>query len=442
LVFHSEAVHVKARFPALVTGLVTVALAATAATASASWKAQYGIQDDAWLEVDTTAMSSLQERLATLDQLGVDVIRYTLRWDHVAPRRPESPANPDDPAYDWSSADALLAGLQAHRIAVVLTFWGTPTWASGQLRPSRAPKSPSALALFATATAKRYPWVHKWEIWNEPNQVGGLNPNSPRLYVERLLNPAVAALHAVDARNLVAGGATSPRATRTALSAVAFMRGMRRAGARFDVYSHHPYPRWFGRGRPETPLQTLPCTRWLTMASLQCLLKNVTQNFGPKHIWLTEYAYKTNPPDRYRGVPFVLQARYLAEAARRVYQAPRVDLLIKFMIRDVPVIGRWSCGFFTAGDVVKPSFFSFMLPLAEIGRRGNRTMLWGQVRPRSGPQPYLLQRSWQGHWVPIGRVGVTGKGGFFTREVFARPGSRFRTWSLLDDTFSPALVIR
>jgi len=415
--------------------------AALSSTASASWKVEYGLQDDAWLEVGTPRMSSLDGRLAMLDRLGVDVVRYTVRWDHVAPRRPKAPADPDDPAYDWSSADALLAGLQAHRIDVVLTVWGTPAWASGRLKRSRPPKSPKALAQFVTAAAKRYPWVHKWEIWNEPNQVGGLNPNSPRLYVERLLNPAVAALHAVDPRNVVAGGATSPRATRTALSAVAFMRGMRRAGARFDVYSHHPYPRWFGRGRPERPLQTLPCTRWLTMASLQCLLRNVTQNFGPKHVWLTEYAYKTNPPDRYRGVPLALQARFVGEAARRVYQAPRVDVLINFLLRDEPVIGRWSSGFFTAGEVVKPSFFAFMLPLAEIGRRGGRTMLWGQVRPRSGPQPYLLQRRRRGRWVPIGSVGVTGKEGFFARDVLAGPGSRFRIWSLLDDTFSPPLTI-
>ena len=438
--FHSEAVPVKARC-ALLVGLVTVALAATAATASASSKAQYGVQDDAWLQVGSTMMWSLDERLAMLDQLGVDVVRYTLRWDHIALARPKKPANPDDPGYDWSSSDALLAGLQAHGIDVVLTVWGTPGWSSGRQKPNWAPKSPSALALFVTAAAKRYPWVHKWEIWNEPNQLGGLYPNSPRLYVQRLLNPAVAALHAADPRNVVAGGATSPRATRTALSAVAFMSGMRRAGARFDVYSHHPYPRWFGRGRPETPLQTLPCTRWLTMASLQCLLRNVTRNFGPKHVWLTEYAYKTNPPDRYRGVAPALQARYLGEAARRVYQAPRVDLLINFLIRDEPVVGRWSSGFFTARDVIKPSFFAFMLPLAEVSRRGNTTTLWGQVRPRSGPQPYVLQRQWRGRWRPVGAVTVSGNAGFFTRQVFAEPGSRFRVWSLLDDTFSPALVV-
>ena len=439
---HSESVTVKVSLLALVAGLAAVALAAAASTASASWKAQYGVQDDVWLEVGTQKMWSLEERLAMLDQLGVDVVRYTLRWDHVAPSRPQEPADPADPAYDWSSADALLGGLHAHGIDVLLTLWGTPRWANGWQKPNWAPKSPSALALFATAAAKRYPWVHKWEVWNEPNQLGGLDPNSPRLYVERLLNPAVAALHAANSQNVVAGGATSPRATRTALSAVTFMSGMRRAGARFDVYSHHPYPRWFGRGRPETPLQTLPCTRWLTMASLQCLLQGVSKNFGPKHVWLTEYGYKTNPPDRYRGVSAALQARYLAQAARRVYQAPRVDLLINFLIRDEPVVGRWASGFFTAREVVKPSFFSFMLPLAELDRRGGQTTLWGQVRPRSGPQPYLLQRWGGGTWLAVGPVSVTGNQGFFTRQVSAGRGSRFRVWSLLDDTFSPALVVR
>jgi hypothetical protein len=430
------------RFALLAAALVVIGLAAGGSTASASWKVQYGVQDDAWLEVGTAKVPALEERLSTLDQLGVDVVRYTLRWDHIAALRPEEPSNPNDPAYDWSSADPLLNGLHAHGIDVVLTLWGSPVWANGWNKPNWVPKSASALALFATAAAKRYPWVHKWEVWNEPNQLGGLNPNSPGLYVERLLNPTVAALHALDPKNLVAGGATSPRATQTALSAVAFMGGMRAAHAQFDVYSHHPYPRWFGRGRPETPLHPLPCTRWLTMASLQCLLRDVTRNFGPKHVWLTEYAYKTDPPDRYRGVAPALQARYLAEAARRVYQAPRVDLLINFLIRDEPAVGRWSSGFFTAGEVVKPSFFSFMLPFAEVSRHGGRTTLWGQVRPRSGPQPYLLQRLWRGRWLAIGRVSITGDRGFFTRQVFAGRGSIFRIWSLLDDTFSPALSIR
>ena len=178
------------------------------------------------------------------------------------------------------------------------------------------------------------------------------------------------------------------------------------------------------------------------MASLQCLLHDVSRNFGPKHVWLTEYAYKTNPPDRNRGVGFAVQARYLAEAARRVYQAPRVDLLINFLIRDEPVVGRWASGFFTYHEIVKPSFYSFMLPLAQLANHRGDVTLWGQVRPRSGPQPYVLQRWWARRWVPVGRVSVTGDRGFFTRHVFARRGTKFRVWSLLDNRFSPALAIR
>ena len=239
----------------LVIAAALVALSATASTASASWKAQYGVQDDAWLQVGAPKSGPLEERLATLDRLGVDVVRYTLRWDHIALRRPAQAVKPADPAYDWSSSDPLLTGLHAHGIDVVLTLWGTPAWANGRHKPNWAPQTRSALSSFATAAALRYPWIRKWEIWNEPNQRGGLDPNSPRLYVQRLLNPTVEALHALNPRNVVAGGATSPRATKTALSAVTFMRGMRRAGARFDVYSHHPYPRWFGRGRPDTELR-------------------------------------------------------------------------------------------------------------------------------------------------------------------------------------------
>jgi hypothetical protein len=46
--------------------MLAVGLGVGASTASASWKAQYGVQDDAWLEVGTTKMSSLQERLSML----------------------------------------------------------------------------------------------------------------------------------------------------------------------------------------------------------------------------------------------------------------------------------------------------------------------------------------------------------------------------------------
>src|SRR5947199_8320722 len=112
----------------IIIGLLAVVLFATATSASASWKVQYGVQDDAWLQAGSTKSASLEGRLETLDQLGVDAVRYTLRWDRIAVYRPEHPADPDDPAYDWSSADALVQGLHAHGISVLLTLWGPPPW--------------------------------------------------------------------------------------------------------------------------------------------------------------------------------------------------------------------------------------------------------------------------------------------------------------------------
>jgi hypothetical protein len=421
---------------------LAVVAALAAAAASAAPDVRFGIQDDAWLAAGSAAMPRLDDRIAVLDRVGAHVVRFTLRWDAIARKRPADAADPDDPAYDWSEGDALLGQLERHGIDVLLTMWGTPRWANGGHAPMWAPHRSSELASFAVAAARRYPFVHLWEVWNEPNQLGGLKPNSPSLYVRRLLNPTVDALHLVDAANRVAGGATSPRATKTALSAIAFMRGMRAAGARFDAYSHHPHPRAFGWGRMEAPLQRLPCSRWLTMANLQCLVREVRRDFGGgKRIWLTEYAYKTNPPDRSRGVSPALQARYMGDAALRAYRAPRVDLLIQFLIRDEPIVGRWASGLYTARDVLKPSFFAFALPLSESFRRGTRTTLWGQVRPRSGEQPYLLQQTDGKHWHAVGGFAWTNAAGYFTRVVHARAGARFRIWSPRDSLFSPPLTV-
>src|SRR3954452_3281990 len=82
---------------------------------------KFGIQDDAWL-----SGGSVEARLQTLDRLGPDVVRYTLRWDQVARKRPARAVNPNDKAYDWSAADAVLRGLRKHHIAALVTLYGSP----------------------------------------------------------------------------------------------------------------------------------------------------------------------------------------------------------------------------------------------------------------------------------------------------------------------------
>jgi hypothetical protein len=415
---------------AVLTALVALLVPASALAAPGI---KYGIQDDAWLNT-----APLEARLKTLDRLGPDVVRYTLRWDQVARKKPARATNPRDKAYDWSGSDAVLRGLRRHHIAVLVTLFGSPRWANGHRRPNAVPRSKWTLASFAVAAAKRYPWIRMWEVWNEPNLRTFLRPNSPRLYVTRLLNPTVTALHRVRRGMKVAGGATSPRPTPSGMGPVQFMRGMRAAHARFDVYSHHPYP----VSRRETPFgaNCRYCTGILTMARLSDLLKEVRRDFGGRHVWLTEYGYQTNPPDRYLGVSRALQATYLAQGAYIARRAPRVDLLIHFLVKDERTSGRWQSGLMTVRGAHKPSFWSFAIPLLQVSRRGTRTVLWGQVREGQGRQRYVLQRAIGRKWRSVGGSRVTSSRGYFLRVVDAGRGARFRVLNVSDRS-TPSLTL-
>ena len=391
-------------------------------TSSASPYIRFGVQDDAYL----VAGSSLETRLDTLDRMGAKLVRYTVNWRQIATKKPRRATNPGDSVYDWAQADAVLKGLHARKIDVIVTLYGAPAWANGGRRANGMPTSKYSLAAFALAFARRYPWVRLWEIWNEPNLRRFLSPNSPRLYVQRLLNPTYAVLKRERFSNRIAGGATSPRPTPSGLSPVAFMRGMRAAHAHLDAYSHHPYPVTRGE-RPYRFARNVCkyCKGVLTLANLPLLLKEVRRDFGPKRIWLTEYGYQTNPPDRF-GVSRSVQAKYVAEAALRAKSARFVDVLIHFMVKDEPRLAGWQSGFFSAAGVVKPAFNSFMLPIVQSGRRGFRTTIWGQVRPGRGRRWYRLQRLSHGRWVSIGHPVRTNVFGSYTRVIRAPKGTRLR----------------
>jgi hypothetical protein len=397
---------------ALVVVWAAAAAAVFAPGAGASAGVNYGIQDDAWLQFGP---GTLDQRLAILDGLGVDVYRYTLHWNTIQPGKG---------VYSWGFADQALKGLRAHGIAPVVTLYGTPSWANGGRGPNAAPKSGSSFATFARAAARRYPYVRYWTIWNEPNQRISLNPALPRVYVTRLLNPGYAAIHTAIRGVKVAGGVTAPRGNTGGVSPLAWIAGMRAAHARLDAYAHHPYP---SRPGAETPSSGAcrSCAD-ITMANLPRLIALVGKDFGPKPIWLTEYGYQTNPPDHFLGVSPALQARYIGEAAYRAYALPRVEMLIHFLLRDEPNVGRWQSGLFTVRGVAKPAAAAFPLPLAQVSRRGASVTLWGQVRPGRGAQQFRLQIARQGRFLSSLKSGRTDSRGVLRATVRASRGSLVR----------------
>jgi hypothetical protein len=414
------------RRPVLIAALLAAAL--WVPQAHATPRVKYGIQDDNYI---LNGPGKLAKRLDTIDKLGVDVVRFTIEWNKVEPAKGR---------FRWGRTDQILRGLNNRRIQPVVALVGTPGWANGGRPPRFAPPSGKDFAEFAGEAAERYPFVRYWLIWNEPNLRRWFEPTIPGTYVRRLLNPAYKAIKQANRRALVGGGVTGPRANKGGLSPLDWLRGIRKAGARLDAYAHHPHP-----GSPfESPTEGgcfgARC-KTVTLANLRVLVQAVRRAWGGrKRIWLTEWGYQTNPPDRFLGVKPRLQAQYIGEAARLVYRTRQVDMLIQFLYQDEPQIDRFQSGLLTTRGRPKPGLHAFTFPLAST-TDGSVARLWGQIRPRAGRQPYRIQLVTKSgkRWLTSARS--TDRRGTFAVAVRVPIGAVVRVWSIRDRRFGAPVTV-
>jgi hypothetical protein len=417
--------------------LCAILACVAASSARASHRISYGIQDDAWLEFGP---GTLNQRLATFKRLGVPFVRFTLHWNATALRRPKDPTSPRDRAYDWHRADRVLRGLRRYGLTPVLTLVGTPAWANSGRAANFAPPHPRDFRRFATAVARRYPWVRYWLIWNEPNKHIWLRPTRAAIYVQHLLNPAYEAIHSVLPHARVGGGVTAPRGGLGDVAPVVWLRGMAAAHAKLDAYAHHPYPL-----RPNETPSSGGCKNCpsITMATVPKLLILVRRYFGPKPVWLTEYGYQTNPPDAFLGVPPKRQATMLSLAAMRAWRLPRVTMLIQYLYRDEPQLSRFQSGLVFIDDRPKPALAAIKLPFAQMGRNGMHAVVWGQIRGgRLGRKPYRLEVLHKNQWQAVGHDRLTNEGGFFMRTIRLKHGALLRIWSPRQRRYSVQLRVR
>ena len=381
---------------------------------------------------------TLNQRLVTLERLGVPIVRFTLRWNQIAPRRPKNSTSPRDRAYDWRRPDRVLRGLRRHGLTPVLTLVGTPAWANGGRAPQYAPPHPRLRPL----RDRRRPPLSVGSLLADlerAEQVSLAQATKAAIYVRHLLNPGYEGIHAELPHARVGGGATGPKAAAGGVAPVTWVRGMAAARAKFDAYAHHPYP----SSPSETP-SSGGCKNcpWITMATIRKLLILVKRPFGSKPIWLTEYGYQTNPPDTFLGVTLKRQATNLSLAAMRAWRLPRVTMLIQYLYRDEPQLSRFQTGLVFVDDRWKPSLQAFRLPFAQMGRQGLQAVVWGQIRDGSGRKRYRLEVLKRNVWKPVGRARLTNDHGVFMRTIRVKPGALFRIWSPKQRRFSQQLRIR
>jgi hypothetical protein len=390
-----------------VAALAIAGLAVSAATASPkkhtvqrSSHMLVGINDEAF-----TLYGDPATAFATLKTLRAQVLRVNLYWGGtkwaVAKSRPADATDPGDSAYDWSIYDRLVLYATQNNIKVVFSILFTPGWANGGKARTVPPKNFKDLQNFAYAAAERYsglwtppkwqqdpnnpttaqplPKVTMWTAWNEPNNPIWLTPQYKRVgktwrvesayQYAKICNAIYDGIHTpgltLPGEQVACGvtgpkGNDSPTTTRASVDPLTFLSAAHRYGMKtFDVYAHHPYPD-VGASDPPAFVPTGKRKRRVQLGNIGLLTQLISKYYGPKHLWITEYGYQTNPPDKTFGVSYSKQALYMKQAFAIARTNPRIDMMLWFLIRDEPAVGNWQSGLETVSGKKKPAWSAFL----------------------------------------------------------------------------------
>jgi hypothetical protein len=370
----------------IVTSLVAIAAAVTAPSAMPARGMMKGIYDEA-----NVLTGDPDQTFRMLAQLRTKAIRLNLHWGGrygVAGEDPTvRPTDPNDGQYDWELYDRAMLYAAQYKIKVIFSIVGTPNWANGNKGTRVAPtaKYMSQLRDFSYAAALRYsgtyrrvsdgrllPAVRHWLAWNEPNNPVWLTPQykgrtktivSARNYA-KMCNAIVTGVK----RTLIRGekvacgvtaprGNNNPRSSRPSISPLAFMRAMKRFGARgFDAYAHHPYY----AHKTEKPTSKPKARTSVILGNINDLVKEINRLYGKRvRVWITEFAYQTAPPRDNFGVTRAQQAAYLRQSYNIARRNPRIDMFLWFLLKDDTNPGGWQSGLLTPRMVKKPAFNVF-----------------------------------------------------------------------------------
>ncbi|HEX2304486.1 MAG TPA: cellulase family glycosylhydrolase [Gaiella sp.] len=375
-------------------GLTAALLVPAASGADRMW---VGFHDDPMLRWDDTRVDAMDRARGN----EASILRTIVEWPKVAPTRPAQPTDSFDPAYKFGDVDEFIRNAQLRGIEVIITLWGTPSWANGGQKPQAMPRRVADFQNFARAVASRYsgrfagyPFVRFYTIWNESNLATFLVPQfdakgrivSPRNYA-KLAKAGIAGIRAGNSRGLVAIGETSshgldkkkPGTTDTVAPAT-FMKGVAAAWGKvkFDAWAQHPYP--FPVNQKPTQLVRYPN---VTLKSFPRFEKDLDAAFKRKNIpiWITEYGNETRPGEP-KGVTEAQQAAYIPQAIAMARQDKRVQMFVWFVMQDSQG-SLWQSGIYRGNAAPKraqPRFKTWAGPLNPV--HGKVTVRGGTKNPK------------------------------------------------------------
>lgn len=332
------------------------------------------------------------------------------------------------------------------------------------------------------------PAVRMWGVWNEPNFPSWLNPSVRRLehgfrqYTQPLIyrgivDSAYSALTATGhSGDTILIGETAQFGN---LYSVPFIEDVFCLSSRFrplrgadavrvgcptsgnraafaashpglfaaSGWAHHPYSFDIAPDRP------YPTANWVTIYNLDVMehaLNDVYAAYGRGRrggipLYLSEWGYKSNPPNPYVRTSLTQQAAWINGGEYLAWKLPYVRALAQFLFVDdgprtsEPVGSRLYWHNFQTGLMFhdggeKPAYGAFRIPIwLPVARHGPRVTVWGQLRPanHSGRQRGVIewQAAHRSGWAQLRVLQTASPEGFVLAHVrIPGPGAVRLAW--------------
>lgn len=313
------------------------------------------------------------------------------------------------------------------------------------------------------AQAAPLPAVRLWSVWNEPNLPRFLLPQrsgnrsrtpvSPHVY-RRLYLAAHAALSATGH-----GGDTiligellpvgrSSRTTRSSIRPLEFLREFGCLDRRWRRYTgrsarargcqnfkaipgsglaFHPYtlaggPKVKPRHRDDASISTLSrLTKALDRLSSR---KRLVARRMP--LFLTEFGFQTDPPDRFFGSPLKRVPGYMNYSERLTWGNSRVMTYSQYPLVDDGNTAGFQSGLRFADGRAKPGIYlAYRMPIW-TRRAGSRTEVFGAVRAADSGTVTIESRRGKGKWTRVGTASIRARGYFRRMLRVNGKGRQFR----------------
>lgn len=440
----------------VIVGLVAALLAPQAARASSR---QASIMQD-----DRLLLSSGDAaRVAALDRmkaLGVDEIHTQMSW------RNESGSG-------FGPWDALVAGSRSRGMSVLLTLTG-PTPVSDSDCPPGTPNrqickpNVKKFQKWVTGVGRHYKGkISRWSVWNEPNLNGWLLPQKAKSggttydYAARRYRDLFrAAVRGLDAsghgKDSILIGETSPIGNARAIPPVDFLRavfcldGKNRAltGKAARVRGCTPFAKLGATGvaiHPYTPAAA--CSpicgggpHDITIASLGRLSpildaaarRGRLPSGARTKVYITEFGFQSNPPNRGGTVSLAEQALYLNWSEAIAFHNPRIRAFANYELED-PGAVTFNTGLLFGSGKAKPSLAAWRVPIYVTKAKGG-VRIFGGVRP-GGAHRVTVQATNPGKaWRTARTVRSNGSGYIYIKLATAKTRFRLKFGSFVSRT--------